>query len=279
MGKYEIRKTPVFHDFYSRLKAIALTVFEWENLPETCNARFLENTLFEDGQAIFVDDKDRKYINVRCTPASELNIYNEATSYTAFSTGYSEIFKMDECVFIRNNYLAKSTASTIILYAERLAEIELTLQVNLKAQKTPILIRTEEKTKRSLEVVYNQYDENKPKIIASKGLSEKPFEVLRTDAPFLVDRLREEKRAVWNEALEFLGINTNPSDKKKERLIVSEVESNNEEIDIQGDTMLLARQEACGQINKLFNLNVSVRKRLKEEVVEVPEEELEESEV
>jgi hypothetical protein len=134
--------------------------------------------------------------------------------------------------------------------------------VNINAQKTPILIRADEKTRKSLETIYNMYEGDKPVIFGAKGLMEKPFEVLNTDAPFIADKLREEKRAVWNEALEFLGVNTNPSDKKKERLIVDEVNTNNEQIDLQAETMLLTRQQACEKMNNLFGLNVSVTRRV-----------------
>jgi hypothetical protein len=184
-------------------------------------------------------------------------------SYTAYSTGYDgKIFPADQCVYIRNNYLAKSTDHTIMIFAEKLAAIEAAIQVNINAQKTPILIRCEEKSRNSLQQVYNQYAGDKPVIIGTKALQDRPLEVLTTGAPFVADKLREEKRAVWNEALEFLGVNTNPADKKKERLIVDEVESNNEQIEIQCDSMLLTRQEAAAAINKMFELNVSVSRRL-----------------
>lgn len=259
-----ILKETYFHDYYSRLKNIALSVFQWEGLPETCSARFLENCLFSYGCAVFVKDPEFGYLNLKATPAAELNVYEEPTAYTAHSTGYNgKIFKADECVFIRNNYLAKSTDHTIMLFAERLAAIEAAIQVNINAQKTPILIRCEEKSRNSLQAVYNQYEGDKPVIIGTKALQEKPFEVLATGAPFVADKLREEKRAVWNEALEFLGVNTNPADKKKERLIVDEVESNNEQIEIQNDSMMLTRQEAAAAINAMFSgLNVSVSRRL-----------------
>ena len=265
-----IRHHVIFHDYYSRLKSIALSVYKWEGFPKTCSARFLEDCLFHYGCAIFVDDPEMRYLTVKATPASTLNVYNEPTAYTAFSTGYSRIFDSDKCVFIRNNYLEKSTDSTIILFAERLARLELALEVNLNAQKTHVLVRCDDKTKMTLEAVYNQYEGDRPVIFGHKSLQEKPLEVLKTDAPFVADKLREEKRAVWNEALEFLGINTNPSDKKKERLVVNEVDANNEQIDIQSETMLLARQEACKKINDMFNLKVSVEKRI--EYKEVTEE-------
>lgn len=264
--KQSLRNTLMFHDYYARLKAIAVSLFEWDGLPKTCNARFLEDTLFHNGDAIFIDDPNQSFMTLKVTPADTLNHYNEPLAYTAYSTGYSEIFDADNCVYIRNNYLAKSTDSTIMLFAEKLAEIDVAITVNIKAQKTPVLVRCDEKTRTSLEAVYNQFDGNCPVIWGSKSLQDRPLEVLRTEAPFIADRLREEKRAVWNEALEFLGLNTNPSDKKKERLIVTEVEANDEQIDIQAETMLLTRQQACKAINEKYGLNVSVRRRVREEI-------------
>ena len=268
MAKQNIRNTLMFHDYYSRLKAIALSVFEWEGLPDTCNARFLEDCLFHYGRAVFVKDPDMSFLNLKVNPAETLNVYNEPTAFTAFATGYSKVYKADECVYIRNNYLDKSTDSTILMFAEKLAELDVAITVNIKAQKTPVLIRCDEKTRMSLQAVYNQYEGNAQVIFGTKSLSEKPIEVLKTDAPFVADRLREEKRAVWNEALEFLGLNTNPSDKKKERLIVTEVNANNEQIDIQASSMLLTREQACEEINKRFNLNVSVKRRVHSEPME-----------
>ena len=259
---YNIRHTFMFHDYYSRLKAIAVSRHEWEGLPATCSERFLEDTLFHDGRAVFVEDPSMSFLNLKVVPSDTLNVYNEPLAYTAFSTVYSREYKRDECVYIRNNYLEKSTDSTIVLFAEKLAEIDVAIMVNIKAQKTPVLVRCDEKTRLSLEAIYNQFDGNKPVIFGTKSLQEKPLEVLHTEAPFVADRLREEKRAIWNEALEFLGLNTNPSDKKKERLIVNEVNANNEQIDIQAETMLLTRQEACKAINKKFGLNVTVKRRV-----------------
>lgn len=264
MNKTTLRKTNIFLDYYERLKNIALSVFEWDNLPDSCNARFLEECLYYYGRAIFVDDVDLSYLTLNATPSDMLNVYREPMSFTAYSINYSKQYKNDECIYIRNNYLEKPTDLSIVLFAEKLARIELSILANINAQKTPILIRTDEKTKISLTNLYKQYNGDEFVIFSSKALAEKPIEVINTEAPFLADKLREEKTAVWNEALEFLGINTNPSDKKKERLIVNEVNSNNEQIDLQFATMYLTRQQACEKINKMFGLNVSVKPRIEE---------------
>ena len=237
MAKPNIRKLSIFHDYYSRLKNISMSVFEWEGLPDTCNPRFLEKCLFEYGQAIFVNDSDFGFLNLKATVADAINLYEEPTAYRAYSIGYGEkIFSRDECVFVRNNYLCKSTDFTALIYAEKIAKIDLAMQTNINAQKTPLLLRCDQKTKSTLEAIYNIYEGDKPVIFVHKALQENPIEAIVTGAPFVADKLREEKIAVWNEFHEFLGINTNPSDKKKERLIVSEVDSNNEQIEMQGET-------------------------------------------
>lgn len=265
MGKKITKRSVLFHEYYSRLKCIAVSAFKWEGLPETCNARFLENTLFHYGQAIFIKDKTKGFLNLKVAPNGDLNVYNEPLFFNAFSTGYSEDVSADDSVFIFNNALKKSTESTVILYAERLAKIQECIDINLDAQKTPILIRCDKKTQLSLERLYGQYSGGKPVIYGSeKGLTGNPLEVLLTGAPFLADKLREEQRAVWNEALEFLGFNTNPTDKKKERVIIAEVESNNEQIDIQALTMLSERKEACRLINEKYGLAVNVSQRVDE---------------
>lgn len=262
---FHIRNHYYYHDYYARLKNIALSIFKWEGLPDSCNGRFLEDSLYHYGLAGFVKDPSMSYLTLRATPSGVLNVYNEPLSYTLYGTGYSQIYDKDDMVLIRNNPIEKSTESTIVLFAEKLATIELAIQVNINAQKTPVLIRCDEKTRMSLEAIYAQYEGNKPVIYGAKSLQEKPLEVLSTGAPFVSDKLRQEKSAVWNEALEFLGINTNPADKKKERLVVSEVESNNEQIDIQVATMFASRQRAAKMINEKYEgLNVEVKLRVEE---------------
>lgn len=265
MGKKNnIRQHFLFHDYYSRLKTIALSVFKWENLPDSCNARFLEECLFRYGQAVFVNDPTMSYLNLKVTPSTTLNVYEEPTGFVAYSTGYSREYKANECVWVKNNDLLKSTDSTILFFAERLTAIELALMVNINAQKTPILIRCDEKTRMSLQAIYDQYEGNSPVIFGVKALTDKPLEAIMTGAPYVADKLREEKRAVWNEALEFLGINTNPADKKKERVVVSEVNANNEQIDIQALTLFKCRQEAADKFNAMFGQNVKVTQRVEE---------------
>lgn len=256
----------VFADYYKRLRLLALSVYEWENLPESMNARFLEQCLYWYGKAAIVNDENLGIINLKCTPSESLNIYGDATEYHVYSTGYDNNFPLDAMVYVRNNLEALPTDATIQLFAQRLYEAERTIDVNVKAQKTPVIILCDEKQRLTMKNVYQKFDGNEPVIFGKKGLDIDDVKVLRTDAPFVADKLEEYKRNVWSEALSFLGIN-NVMTEKKERLVTGEVEANNELIDLSAQTMLLTRQLACEQFNKLWGGNISVRQRSYQEII------------
>lgn len=247
-----------FEDYYDRLTLLALTMFKWENLPKSMDAYYLERSLYYNGLACFCFDDTYGWLSLKCMPSSELNVYEYATHYTAFSINYTKEFKKDDIILVRNNVLFKPTFKTIQLFARRLYECERTLDVNVKAQKTPVLIKCNEKERLSLLNVYQKYDGNEPVIFGKKELDTNNIEVLKTDAPFIANELLTYKQSVWSEVLTFLGIN-NVGREKGERLITDEVNANNESINISADVMLETRQQACKEFNEKTGLNISVK--------------------
>ena len=255
-----------YGDYYKRLRLLALSIFEWENIPDSMSARFLESCLYWYGKAAIVNDDTLGIINLKCTPSEALNIYGDAIEYHCYSTGYDNTFPLDDMVYVRNNLESAPTDATIQLFAQRLYEAERTIEVNIKAQKTPVIILCDEKQRLTMKNVYQKFEGNEPVIFGKKGLDLDDIKVLRTDAPFVADKLEEYKRNVWSEALSFLGIN-NIMTEKKERLVTGEVDANNELIDLSAQTMLLTRQLACEQYNKLWGGNISVRQRSYQEII------------
>lgn len=247
-----------FEDYYDRLTLLALTMFKWENLPKSMDAYYLERSLYYTGLACFCFDDTYGWLSLKCMPSRELNVYEYATHYTAYSINYTKEFKKDDIILVRNNVLVKPTFKTIQLFARRLYECERTLDVNVKAQKTPVLIKCNEKERLSLLNVYQKYDGNEPVIFGKKELDTNNIEVLKTDAPFIANDLLTYKQSVWSEVLTFLGIN-NVGREKGERLITDEVNANNEAINISADVMLETRQQACKEFNEKTGLNISVK--------------------
>lgn len=249
--------------YFNRLKEYALSMFEWEGLPETINKRWLELKMFENGNVLFHKDPVFGYMVSMVNATGEINFYDEAVKYHAYATGYHRDVDPKEGVIIWNNFSRTSIIPTIRAYAYRLYQVEKTMDVNINAQKTPVLILTDEKQRLTMQNLYMQYEGNEPFIFGNKkGFDTDSVQVLKTDAPFVSDKLMEYKHNLWNEAMTFLGVGNAKQD-KKERLVADEVSANDEQIETSRFSMLQARQLACEQINKMFpDLNISVDFRL-----------------
>lgn len=273
-----------FTDYLNRFKKVALSVFEWVNLPKSMNAQWLEKCLYYNGMATLLKDKNYGFINTNCCSNGKLNIYGLPTNlncysfeyqtnrklYTGLMTGFTEAQKEAreyyECILVQNNWDRTPTAGSMELFALRLYEAERTADVNIKAQKTPIMVLVDEEQRLLMENLYNQYDGNRPFIFGDKKqLGSDVLRAIKTDAPFIADKIIDYKKEIWNEALTFLGINNIMVD-KKERLITDEANSNNELINLNLQSYLAPRQEACRQFNEKFGFTgtdkeISVRVR------------------
>lgn len=251
-----------YTDYFYRLMLLARSVFKWNNLPNFIDEKWIERYLFTEGKCIFFKDKEKGFMVTKCKECGELNPYDEPTTLMPYGTNYTggELKNDEECVIIRNNDCMIPTSPTIQLYALRLAEITRTIDININAQKTPIMILCSEKQRMSMKNVYKQWNGFEPVIYADKNLDIDAIKVLKTDAPFVVDKLQLQKHAVWNECMTFLGIN-NANQDKKERLVQNEVEANNEQVEISALMMLKARERACARINEIFGTNISVEIR------------------
>lgn len=260
-------------NYYNWLKSLAVSMFKWEGMPDTIDIRYLENALFEKGNLLFFKDPILGYLALKCLPTSDLNVYGRPVEFQVVSHSYSNKIKADEGVRIFNNDIEEPSQFTIGAYASRLSEIERTTDINMNAQKTPILIQTDRKQLLTLRNVYQQYKGNAPVIFADKNMfTDESLKVLNTQAPYIIDKLDVHKQNIWNEALTFLGIQNADTD-KKERLIVDEVNANNEHIQMNANVMLKARERACTEINEMFpDLNVSVSLRYQPEDIEDEEE-------
>ena len=248
-------------DYLNRLKLISTSLFTWKGLDEVAGfgaSRFLELALYENGRACFVKDSEKGYLALRVNPSDKLNVYMLPEKVLAWSLGYNKNYLFDDVIYIMNNNLEIPTSQSLQLFAYRLYETERTIDTNLIAQKTPVLIEGDTKTILTLKNVYMQYSGNTPFIFGNKqfDISNK-LNVLKTDAPYLIDKLEDHKHEIWNEALTYLGIDNANTD-KKERLITSEVESNDDLINYYLNCFYKTRKDACDRINEKYNLNIEL---------------------
>ena len=248
------------YGFYlSRLMELAMSMFEWKNVPESIDTRFLELTLFSDGQAVFFKDEEMdKFLALQCIINGRLDVYRVPINRRAFAVnGYQRNLTNKDSVIIYNNFLRTNSYQMCVLYAKKLYNLDRIIDVNANAQKTPVLITVDETQRLTALNAYKEWDGNQPVIYGDKALDPNLLRVLKTDAPYVSDKIYQLKIQYWNEALTYLGI-SNLNVQKKERLVADEV------VRSQGGTIasrysrLEARREACRKINVMFGLNMDV---------------------
>ena len=247
--------------YYNRLTELATSMFEWKNLPDTVDPRFLELTLYAKGQAVFFYDghpaeNPLGYLALNVAASAPFNVYCIPKGRRAYAiTGAQWNLDESNSVMIYNNYLRTPSLMQLVSFADRLGKIDEIIDININAQKTPILILADESKRLTMKNLYMKYDGNQPFIFGDKNLSINDFTVLKTDAPYVADKLYEIKTQIFNEALTYLGI-SNTSLQKKERLITDEVSRNMGGTIAARYNRLNERQKACEKINSLFGLNV-----------------------
>lgn len=149
----------------------------------------------------------------------------------------------------------------MMFYAKKLYEVDRTISINVNAQKTPVMILADEDERLALKNVYMQYDGNQPFIFGTRNLGlQDRVQALKTDAPYLADKLMELKNQIWNEALTYLGI-SNLNVQKKERMISDEAVRSMGGTIASRQSRLEMRRECVEKINDMFGTNIEVNYR------------------
>lgn len=251
-----ISNNVTFNYYFNRLLELSVSMFEWTGLPDTVDPRFLELTLFTDGQAVFFKDEVLDYLALQCTVNGGFNVYRIPVKRRAYAVnGYHKNLTDEDSVIVWNNYIHTNSVEAVRMFAYRLYDLDRTISVNARAQKTPVLVQGTEQQRLTLLNLYKEYDGNSPVIFGDKNLDVNGLKSITTQAPYVADKLYQLKTEIWNEALTYLGI-SNINVQKKERLITDEVTRNMGGTIASRYSRLQARREACEQINKMFGLDV-----------------------
>lgn len=251
-----------YMQYIRRLTELSTSMFEWKNVPESIDTRYLEMQLFYNGSAIYFNDDVMGDLCLSCAVNGGFDVYGNPKERRAYSryNNYYRILNEKNSVIIWNNYIRTNSVLDVKMFARRLYNLDRIIDINANAQKTPVLVQASEKQRLVLLNVYKEFDGNAPVIFGDKNLDINGLKVFSTNAPYNCDKLYQLKTQVWNEALTYLGI-SNLNIQKKERLITDEVTRN------QGGTIasrysrLEARRLAVEKINDMFGTNIEVNYR------------------
>lgn len=255
-----ILNNATFDYYFNFLKLITINRLKFTGLPETVDERFLKRGLFDKGQMLWFQDEEIGDLCLYFTTGGQKSVYDVPLLRQVYTSNgiYHTQRTYKNSVIIYNNYNRLPDYHDVEMFALRLADLQRTIDVNVKGQKTPKIITSNESQRLVMKNLFMQWDGNEPFIFGDKKLRDEiKLDVLDTTAPYVVDKLEIQKHMLINEFLTSKGI-TNANNDKKERLVQSEVSSNYGLVEMARNAATSAIQEGLDEVNKMFGHNVQV---------------------
>jgi hypothetical protein len=258
----------VVQSWLNRIVELALCVFEYHNVPDTIDIRYLEKTLITKGCAAwFRDDVTGALLALQGVTQGQFDVYGNPRIRQAVGyNGYTRTVSDSDSVLMWNNYQRVPSYPVLLNYARQIADIERIIEVNVSGQKTPKIIQCSKDQFLSFKNIEMKTEGNQKYIFIDNELNPNLLKVLDMTVPYVADKLYDIKNLLIAECLSYIGIPANAIE-KKERINLLELELSNANTDAQRYTRLISRQEALEAINKMFGTNISVEFRFKGELM------------
>lgn len=243
-----------YNMFKRRLLNLAENVFVFKNLPKYIDTRFMNSQLVKNGSIVFYyEEAVESVIALPYETFGQTDIYNRPITIQAVAKNgvRSKKLNPDEYVIMYDNNGFYPIWLDLEMYAERLALLLRTMDINVNQQKTPRIFQVPQELKKTIEDLTSNIDAGVDTILTYDNLNVDAVNVLLSPAPLVVPELRQEFNALWGEVLSLIGI-TNVSIQKKERLIRDEMSALNGGTIASRYSRFEPRKKAIEEINEKF---------------------------
>ena len=250
----------VLKRMYQRvLIELAANRFKWSGMPDSIDVRFLEITLVRYALSVFFFDKDYdKFFAMQGGANGPLNMYNNPTAFQVVGNQFvgKNTISHKNAIPIWANYLRMPDLDIIEVYAHKLADLDLTVEINARNARRNKVIITPDNMHLSAQNVQRMIDQgdNNIQLSANGGVMSDLSFVAALDLGIHPDQVINNhilRTRIWNECMGLLGIE-NANQDKKERLVADEVAANDDQTNMMRHVNLNARQIAAEQINKRY---------------------------
>lgn len=249
-----------YYNFENRLIDLAVGRFTIKNLPKEIYEPYVIRTLVCRNEILFFkDDITDEFIAYEFTTnGAKLDRYCRPTERRVYCpNGYNRNDLNDtNSVIIKGSNSGTGIMPIIQQYARKLFNISRTIDTNVSAQKTPVLILCDENERLSFENIYKDYIGNAPVIKGTRDLNIDGIKALSTGAPFVADKLYELQTSLWNEYLTFLGV-PNVAE-KKERMVTDEVTRLMGGVMVARNNFVKAIERGLNEVNEMFGLELEL---------------------
>lgn len=251
-----IANQEIYNYYRERLINVALSQFEWNGLPDTCDRLYFEKRLLFDGKAAMLQPiGSDEWLSLGYVNNGSLNVYGYPTSILGVGFNASNI-ETDTWEFLYDNMTKQSLLPKIDLYARLLWEVHCTFRSNLKHQNVPYIVKGTKNQELSFRNLFNRIFGFQPYILMKRKEDIDNIDVLQLGVDYRGNEILDSLKVIWAEALSMLGITAETT--KKERMISGEIVLDRQEDLISLNSRMLNRVEFCNKMNKKHGLDLSV---------------------
>ena len=216
--------------------------------------------LMESGE---IDMGENAIILTPWAPAKRFNIYDFPTHIRLINTRgvkfitQRELRIDDEAVIIWAQKNHKSVYSSIEAKLNELIDIEMKKRVARKAQSQPWMFAFSPEDFEQAKILQEQMENDEPYMFVPFKDVDKA-KALNSGAPYIVDKLEQDRQKVENDILTMMGVNNVGVGEKKEHLIVDEVNANNQDIQEQSNAFQSEIESGWNRAYKALGYYVQV---------------------
>ena len=248
--------TRVFDIFKNRIMALAMNRYRWINLPDTCDARWLEFLLLTQGCATIaapnVKILDKNLYTLQCVQFGEPNAYLNPKRWIARGATGRINFKCTRKngVWIWDNMTRFPLMESINIWARELVDVLRTKQMNRFHQKIPYILNCTNKQKNQAVNLIKQISGYEMAIVTNEAFDDIKPEILSTGVPYLGEELTIEEQNIWSNIYAELGIKNTTY--KSERMVQDEINTQQAPTQLMALNGLQTRRDAANKLNKIL---------------------------
>ena len=236
-----------------------ISMFEYKNLPNNLTSEIIESALMFNNKLCFYNSSIYGLVLCRYLPLGEYDIYWKPTYVDLLGLNGSTIathVPYKDIILCKDNQMDIIPFISISEYIEKMSNIENTMFVNIELLKLPAIFTCDKQLVGSVNKLFEKIANFKPFVIGDKSLPQN-FQQFDIKLPINPEQLLEIFKNYRNFCLQSFGISATDT-QKRERLLVGEVQSQNEYIDFVYTGMVEQRKLFINEINKRFNFNIEL---------------------
>lgn len=240
--------------------------FEWDVLPDDLKGKswYIEKKLAETGIMGFAKDPETgHYMFLPAMPIGGLTMYGESPRYQLIGdNGVTFEFEKDDVAICYDN-VSRAPISIPMAYefATRISDVQRTCDVRVNKHKMPIVWKGPKKIIESLKNALMDLLGNQEALVFDDDtdVDLAKLDMFNSEIKFLNRDLINYKQDLLGEFFGYSGVNFNPANGKKERLVAEEQHSNDEQVLLFRKSFMKCRQDFCKEVKEKFGVEINVK--------------------